>query len=54
MNDFEANRQARAERFRELAEKHDNISTGRHLAAAMPSLTPLAQGVDALANRGAQ
>ena len=33
MNDFAFKRQRRAERFRELAEKHENISTGRHLAA---------------------
>ena len=33
MNDFESKRQQKAERFRELAEKHENISTGRHLAA---------------------
>jgi hypothetical protein len=33
MNDFEFKRQQKAERFRELAEKHQSISTGRHLAA---------------------
>jgi hypothetical protein len=33
MNDFEFKRQQKAERFRELAEKHDHISSGRHLAA---------------------
>jgi hypothetical protein len=33
MNDFEFKRQQKAERFRELAEKHESISTGRHLAA---------------------
>ena len=33
MNDFEFKRQQKVERFRELAEKHENISNGRHLAA---------------------
>src|ERR1700726_361988 len=33
MNDFELKRQQKAERFRELAEKHESISTGRHRAA---------------------
>jgi Domain of unknown function (DUF3560) len=33
MNDFEFKRQQKTERFRELAEKHESISTGRHLAA---------------------
>jgi len=33
MNDFASKRERRAERFRELAEKHDNISDGRHFAA---------------------
>jgi Domain of unknown function (DUF3560) len=33
MNGFEIKRQQKAERFRELAKKHENISTGRHLAA---------------------
>jgi len=34
MNDFEFKRQQKAERFRELAEKHESISTGRHLCRA--------------------
>jgi Domain of unknown function (DUF3560) len=34
MNDFASKRERRAERFRELAEKHDNISDGRHFAKA--------------------
>src|SRR5260221_7397995 len=33
MDDFASKRRRRAERFRELAEKHDNISSGRHFAA---------------------
>ena len=33
MNDFESQRAEKAARFRELAAKHENISTGRHLAA---------------------
>src|SRR5258708_18718485 len=33
MNDFASKRERRAERFHELAEKHDNISDGRHFAA---------------------
>ena len=33
MNDFQAKREEKAARFRELAEKHENISTGRHFAA---------------------
>jgi Domain of unknown function (DUF3560) len=33
MNDFESHRAEKAARFRELAAKHENISTGRHLAA---------------------
>src|SRR5260221_357080 len=33
MDDFASKRERRAERFRELAEKHDNISNGRHFAA---------------------
>ena len=33
MNDWEFKRQQKAERFRELAEKHENISNGRHFAA---------------------
>jgi hypothetical protein len=33
MNDFETERAAKAARFRQLAEKHENIATGRHFAA---------------------
>ena len=33
MNDFESERAAKAARFRQLAEKHTNIATGRHFAA---------------------
>jgi hypothetical protein len=33
MNDFQAKREEKAARFRELAEKHENISIGRHFAA---------------------
>jgi len=33
MNDFESQRAEKAARFRELAAKHENISTGWHLAA---------------------
>jgi hypothetical protein len=33
MNDFESERAAKAARFRQLAEKHENIATGRHFAA---------------------
>ena len=33
MNDFESERAAKAARFRQLAEKHENIATGRYFAA---------------------
>jgi hypothetical protein len=33
MNHFESDRAAKAARFRQLAEKHENIATGRHFAA---------------------
>ena len=33
MNDFESERAAKAARFRQLAEQHENIATGRHFAA---------------------
>jgi hypothetical protein len=33
MNDFESERAAKAARFRQLAERHENIATGRHFAA---------------------
>jgi hypothetical protein len=33
MNDFESERAAKAARFRQLADKHANIATGRHFAA---------------------
>jgi hypothetical protein len=33
MNNFESERAAKAARFRQLAEKHANIATGRHFAA---------------------
>jgi Domain of unknown function (DUF3560) len=32
MNDFESERAAKAARFRQLAEEHENIVTGRHFA----------------------
>jgi hypothetical protein len=32
MNDFQSKREEKAARFRELAQKHENISTGRHFA----------------------
>ena len=33
MNDFESERAAKTARFRQLAEKHENIAAGRHFAA---------------------
>ena len=33
MNDFESERAAKTARFRQLAEKHENIAPGRHFAA---------------------
>jgi hypothetical protein len=46
MNDFESKRAEKAARFRELAEKHDNISTGRHFAARQQvEMIPLGQPI---------
>ena len=46
MNDFESERAAKAARFRQLAEKHANIATGRHFAARERlEMTPLGQPV---------
>ena len=46
MNDFESERAAKAARFRQLAEKHANIATGRHFAAREQlEMIPLGQSV---------
>jgi hypothetical protein len=46
MNDFESQRAEKAARFRELAAKHENISTGRHLAARQRlEMIPLGQPI---------
>jgi hypothetical protein len=46
MNDFQSKREEKAARFRELAEKHDNISTGRHFAARQQlEMIPLGQPI---------
>jgi uncharacterized protein DUF3560 len=46
MNDFESERAAKAARFRQLAEKHANIATGRHFAARERlEMIPLGQPV---------
>ena len=46
MNDFESQRAEKAARFRELADKHANISTGRHLAARQQlEMIPLGQPI---------
>ena len=46
MNDFESERAAKAARFRQLAEKHANIATGRHFAARGPfEMIPLGQPI---------
>jgi hypothetical protein len=46
MNDFDSQRAEKAVRFLELAEKHENISTGRHFAARQqPGMIPLGQPV---------
>jgi hypothetical protein len=46
MNDFESERAAKAARFRQLAEKHANIATGRHFAARERlELIPLGQPI---------
>jgi hypothetical protein len=46
MNDFESERAAKAARFRQLAEKHDNIATGRRFAERkrLPTI-PLGQPI---------
>jgi len=45
-NDFESQRAEKAARFRELAAKHENISTGRHLAARQRlEMIPLGQPI---------
>jgi len=46
MNDFESRRAEKAARFRELPAKHENISTGRHLAARQRiEMIPLGQPI---------
>jgi Domain of unknown function (DUF3560) len=46
MNNFESERAAKAARFRQLAEKHANIATGRHFAARERlELIPLGQPI---------
>jgi hypothetical protein len=46
MNNFESQRAEKAARFRELAAKHENISTGRHLAARQRlGMIPLGQPI---------
>ena len=46
MNDFESERAAKAARFRQLAEKHENIATGRHFAARERlEMIPLGQSI---------
>jgi hypothetical protein len=46
MNDFESERAAKAARFRQLAEKHANIATGRHFAARQRlEMIPLGQPI---------
>jgi hypothetical protein len=46
MNDFESERAAKAARFRRLAEKHENIATGRHFAAGERlEMIPLGQPI---------
>ena len=46
MNDFESQRAEKAARSRELAAKHENISTGRHLAALQRlEMIPLGQPI---------
>ena len=46
MNDFESERAAKAARFRQLAEKHENIATGRHFAARQRlEMIPLGQPI---------
>jgi hypothetical protein len=46
MNDFESQRAEKAARFRKLAAKHENISTGRHLAARQRlGMIPLGQPI---------
>jgi hypothetical protein len=46
MNNFQSKREEKAARFRELAQKHDNISTGRHFAARQQLETiPLGQPI---------
>lgn len=46
MNDFQSQREEKAARFRALAEKHENISTGRHFAARQQlEMIPLGQPI---------
>ena len=46
MNNFESERAAKAARFRQLAEKHANIATGRHFAARQRlEMIPLGQPI---------
>jgi Domain of unknown function (DUF3560) len=46
MSDFQSKREEKAARFRELAEKHENISTGRHFATRQQlEMIPLGQPI---------
>src|SRR5258705_4749573 len=46
MNNFQSKREEKADRFRELAEQHENISTGRHFAARQQlEMIPLGQPI---------
>jgi hypothetical protein len=46
MNNFESERAAKAARFQQLAEKHENIATGRHFAARKRlEMIPLGQPI---------
>jgi len=46
MNDFQSKREEKAARFRQLAEKHENISTGRHFTARQQlEIIPLGQPI---------
>ena len=46
MNDCESQRAEKTARFRELAAEHENISTGRHLAARQRlEMIPLGQPI---------
>src|SRR6266436_3929857 len=46
MNDFQSKREEKAPRFSELAEKHENISTGRYFAVRQQlEMIPLGQPI---------